>query len=100
MVCGWLPVSGALLALLRPFLKKYIAPTIQKTNVDSLIGQCCPVTEDIRDLQSQGQVKVNGMTWSARSTDGRDIPKGTVVKIERIEGVKLMVSPISIPEKV
>ena len=96
----FLVVSGALLALLRPFLKKYISPTIQKTNVDSLIGKHCPVTEDIRDLQSQGQVQVNGMTWSARSTDGTDIPKGTVVKIERIEGVKLMVSPVSVPEKV
>ena len=93
-------VSAVLLALLRPFLKKYIAPSIQKTNVDSLIGKECPVTEDIRNLQSQGQVKVGGIVWSARSTDGKDIPKGAVVKIERIEGVKLMVSPVSVPEVV
>lgn len=96
----FLVVSGVLLALLRPFLKKYIAPSIQKTNADSLIGQECPVTEEIRNLQSQGQVKINGMVWSARSTDGRDIPKGAVVKIHGIEGVKLMVSPVSVPEKV
>ncbi len=93
-------VSAILLALLRPFLKKYIAPSIQKTNVDTLIGKECPVTEDIRNLLSQGQVKVGGMVWSARSTDGKDIPKGTVVKIERVEGVKLMVSPVSVPEVV
>lgn len=95
----FLAVSGVLLALLRPFLRKYIAPSIQKTNVDSLVGRECPVTEDIQNLQSQGQVKVNGMVWSARSTDGRQIPKGTVVRIDRIEGVKLLVSPVPVPEK-
>ena len=95
----FLVVSGVLLALLRPFLRKYIAPSIQKTNVDSLVGRECPVTEDIRNLQSQGQVKVNGMVWSARSTDGQSIPKGTVVRIDRIEGVKLLVSPVPVPEK-
>lgn len=95
----FLGVSGVLLALLRPFLKRYIAPSIQKTNVDSLVGRECPVTEDIQNLQSQGQVKVNGMVWSARSTDGRQIPKGTVVRIDRIEGVKLLVSPVPVPEK-
>ncbi len=95
----FLAVSGVLLALLRPFLRKYIAPSIQKTNVDSLVGRECPVTEDIQNLQSQGQVKVNGMVWSARSTDGQHIPKGTVVRIDRIEGVKLLVSPVPVPEK-
>ena len=95
----FLAVSGVLLALLRPFLRKYIAPSIQKTNVDSLVGRECPVTEDIRNLQSQGQVKVNGMVWSARSTEGQHIPKGTVVRIDRIEGVKLIVSPVPVPEK-
>ena len=95
----FLVVSGVLLALLRPFLRKYIAPSIQKTNADSLVGRECPVTEDIQNLQSQGQVKVNGMVWSARSTDGQSIPKGTVVRIDRIEGVKLLVSPVPVPEK-
>lgn len=96
----FLVVSAVLLALLRPFLKKYIAPSIQKTNVDSLVGKCCPVTEDIRNLESQGQVKVGGMVWSARSESGEIIPRGTVVKIEGVEGVKLIVSPVPVPETV
>ena len=33
---------------------------IQKTNADSLVGKECPVTEDICNLRSHGQVKVNG----------------------------------------
>lgn len=96
----FLGVSGALLALLRPFLRKYIAPSIQKTNADSLIGKCCPVTDAICNLESRGQVKIGGMVWSARSESGADIPEGTVVKVRRIEGVKLIVSPVPVPETV
>lgn len=96
----FLAVSGVLLALLRPFLRKYIAPSIQKTNVDSLIGKCCPVTDAICNLESRGQVKIGGMVWSARSESGADIPEGTVVKVRRIEGVKLIVSPVPVPETV
>lgn len=96
----FLGVSIVLLALLRPMIKKYLNPTIQKTNADSLVGKECPVTEKICNLRSQGQVKINGMTWSARSAAGEDIPADSIVKIERIEGVKLIVSPASVPEKV
>lgn len=96
----FLGVSGVLLALLRPFLKRCIAPSIQKTNADSLIGKCCPVTDAICNLESRGQVKIGGMVWSARSESGADIPEGTVVKVRRIEGVKLIVSPVPVPETV
>ena len=96
----FLVVSGVLLALLRPFLKRYIAPSIQKTNADSLIGKCCPVTDAICNLDSRGQVKIGGMVWSARSESGADIPEGAVVKVRRIEGVKLIVSPVPVPETV
>ena len=96
----FLGLSGVLLALLRPFLRKYIAPSIQKTNADSLIGKCCPVTDAICNLESRGQVKIGGMVWSARSESGADIPEGTVVKVQRIEGVKLIVSPVPVPETV
>ena len=96
----FLVLSGVLLALLRPFLKRYIAPSIQKTNADSLIGKCCPVTDAICNLESRGQVKIGGMVWSARSESGADIPEGAVVKVRRIEGVKLIVSPVPVPETV
>ena len=96
----FLAVAVVLLALLRPAVRKYLNPKIQKTNADSLVGKECPVTEDICNLRSQGQVKVNGMTWSARSADDSEVPAGSIVRIERIEGVKLIVSPLSVPEKV
>ena len=86
-------VSSVLLALLRPLLKKYVNPKIQKTNVDALVGQTCTVTEEIDDLAPSGQVKVGGMVWTARSADGEKIPAGTIVTVASVEGVKLLVSP-------
>ena len=93
-------VSVVLLALLRPILKKYVNPQIQKTNVDALVGRECTVTEDIDNLAACGRVKVGGMSWSARSAAGEHIPAGTVVKIEAVQGVKLLVTPVAVPEAV
>ena len=44
------------------------------------------------NLNAEGKVKLNGMEWTARSTDGKKIPAGTLVKVDRIEGVKAIVS--------
>ena len=96
----FLAVSAGLLAMLRPILKKYVNPKIVKTNTDSLIGRECVVTEAIDNLAAKGQVKVGGMTWSARSDSGADIPAGTVVTVSRIEGVRLFVAPARVPEAV
>lgn len=92
-ILWFLLVSVVTLALTRPLAKKYINSKAQPTNADALIGKECLVTEDIDNILSTGQVKANGMTWTARSaSDAIRFPKGRVVKVERIEGVKLIVS--------
>lgn len=91
----FLVVSFGLLALFWPFVKKFINPKVTATNVDSLIGKLAHVTEDIDNIDAHGQAKVNGLEWSARSADGKPIPKGTLVRIDHVEGVKLLVSPAS-----
>lgn len=90
----FLVVSGGTLACLRPIVRKYIKPRIVKTNVDALVDARGYVTADIDNIGAAGQVKLNGMEWTARSTSGESIPKGTLVKVDRIEGVKAFVSPI------
>ena len=40
-------------------------------------------------------VYVDGKTWTARTVDEEIIPEGQLVKAERIEGVKLIVSKIA-----
>ena len=89
----FLSVSATLLACLRPFVKKFIKPKITATNVDSVIGSVGYVTEDIDNLSARGQVKLGGMVWSARSTSGDPICKDTKIKVDRIEGVKVFVTP-------
>ena len=89
----FLVLSGALLACLRPLVKKFIKPRITATNVDSVIDSAGFVTEDIDNLSARGQVKLGGMFWTARSTSGDPICKDTKIKVDRIEGVKVFVSP-------
>ena len=89
-------VSIALLASLRPLVRKYFTPKITKTNVDSVIGLEGLVTADINNITAQGQVKLSAMEWSARSTSGEIIPAGTLVKVDKIEGVKAFVTPVQV----
>ena len=42
-------------------------------------------------LIDEGRVEVNGISWTARSSDGANFRKGELVTVERIEGVKLIV---------
>ena len=102
---GWqcaafLTVSCVLLACLRPFVRKYIKPKITPTNVDSIIGTTGYVTAPIDNISALGEVKLGGMVWTARSTDGAVLPEGTLVKVDRIEGVKVFVSPAEVKETV
>jgi len=89
-------VSGGLLAMLWPLTCKYLKPRLSKTNVDSVIGTQGYVTISIDNLTACGQVKLGGMEWTARSTDGKNIPAGTLIRVDRIEGVKVFVSPVEV----
>ena len=90
----FLAVSVALLAAVRPLVRKFVTPKITKTNIDSVIGSVGLVTVPVDNLSASGQVKLGGMTWTARSTTGEPIPEGTKIKVDRIEGVKVFVTPV------
>lgn len=90
----FLAVSGGLLAALWPVTKRFLKPKLSKTNIDSIIGSECYVLTDIDNTNATGQVKLNRMEWTARSTTGKCIPAGTLVKVDTIEGVKVFVSQI------
>ena len=61
------------------------------TNVNSIIGKTGTITKSIENTK-YGQVKVSGDTWTAVSDV--DISAGSTVKIDKVDGVKLVVSPI------
>lgn len=93
-------ISCGLLIATFPLVKKFLKPKIVSTNVDSIIGTQGHVTEEIDNVDAMGQVKLGGMVWTARSASGEPIPKGTLVQVERIEGVKAFVSPVKVKEEV
>lgn len=99
---GWqiavfLVVSVASLAALRPLARKYFKPRLTRTNVDAIIGSQGYVTTAIDNLTATGKVKLGAMEWTARSTTGQIIPAGTLVKVDRIEGVKAFVTAVKVP---
>ena len=84
-------VSIATLFATRPLARKYVNRQVQPTNADKVIGFTATVTERIDNLAGTGTVSVGGRLWTAISTTGDTIEKGTLTVIRRIEGVKLIV---------
>ena len=76
--------------------RRYFTPKITATNVDSLIGSQGYVTVAIDNLTATGKVKIGPNIWTARSTSGDQIPAGTLIRADRIEGVKVFVSPAEV----
>ena len=93
----FLVVSSGMLVLFWPFTKKFLNPKVEKTNVDAIIGLEGYVTADINNAAAVGQVKLGAMEWTARSTSGAAISAGTLIKVDKIEGVKAFVSVVEVP---
>ncbi len=87
----FLIVSALAFAFTRKFFKDVIRVKKQPTNSDVLIGTDGMVTTDVNNLEGTGKVYISGLTWSARSENGENIPKDTVVTVDKIEGVTLIV---------
>lgn len=84
-------VTVASAVLFTKVFKKHIKPKITMSGADALIGEQAVVTLPINNLAAQGQVKVRGQVWSARSENPEVIiDENTVVTIVGIEGVKLI----------
>lgn len=96
----FLVVACTLVALLWPFIKRFLNPKLAKTNIDAVVGSEGYVTEQVDNISATGQVKLGAMVWTARSTSGHPIPKGALVKVDRIEGVKAFVTMEEVPANV
>lgn len=89
--------STSLIFLTKPLIKKITKSDKKvKTNAYSIIDKTGLVLQDINPTHGVGQIKVSGETWSAKTSDGSTIEKGTQVKVIEIDGVKAIVEPISV----
>ena len=89
-------VSGALLFALRPFVRRFVTPNKIPTNADMVIGQESYITETEDNLRGTGALKLDGKEWSVRSESETVLAEGTLVKVVKIEGVKLFVEPVPV----
>ena len=89
----FLVTASALLISLRNIVRRYIHPKIIPTNVDSVVGSTGRVVTPINNVDGLGRVKLGSMEWSARSTTGAPLNAGILVRVDRVEGVKVFVSP-------
>lgn len=86
--------SVILIFATKPFVKKFIHVKETKTNAFSIIGKKALVIKNIDSVNENGQIKVNGETWTAIGKNDDKIEKGTEVEVVSINGVKAVVKPI------
>ena len=78
----------------RPLVVKYINQNTTATNADRVLGGTARVTEAIDNAVPVGAVYVDGKTWSARSETGEPFAVGAMVRVARMEGVRLFVEKL------
>lgn len=88
-------VSLILLFFTKPAAQKYASRHFVKTNVDQLVGQTAKVTSVINNTEGYGAAVLNGMEWTAVSSDDSVIIEpGERVIVKEIRGVKLIVAKL------
>ena len=93
-------VSSALLMIfLRKIAQKLLFKNSNsKTNLDSCIGKTYRLLKET-DFEKNGEIKVNGIVWTAVSEDGKLILAGELVEIVKVQGNKFVVKRVSIKEE-
>lgn len=82
--------SAAMLAIMRPVVRKKFNNKIEKTNADAIIGME-GVVEDTVSRLNPGAVKVGGKVWTAICDDDAQLSSGTVIIVKELRGVTLIV---------
>ena len=96
-VSVFVAVSTLLIFLTKPLVEMLTRKDKNvATNAFSIIGKKGIVLQDINENYGIGQIKVAGDVWSAKTTDGGVIEKGTQVEVIQIDGVKAVVEPVSV----
>ena len=92
-------VSVICIVVTRPLARRFKRSTGDTpTNCDRYLGKIAEVVVDINNIEAVGQIKVEGSVWSARSSTGEPLPAGTKVVVNSIEGVKMILTPVRVPQ--
>lgn len=92
----FLVVSIVLLIFTRPIAMLHFNKKVVPTNVETLPGEVCVITEAVDNIGAKGKAELNGMEWTVRSaSEDILIPEGARAKVLRVEGVKLIVEQVN-----
>lgn len=84
--------SGILGIVMIPYVRNR-NKNYEPTNADSNVGRQGITESELDVVTGSGRVLLDGQSWAAKSETGVNIPAGTVVVVEKIEGVTLFVKP-------
>jgi membrane-bound serine protease (ClpP class) len=87
-------------ALIIIFLMRLVMRSLswkQSTGAEQLVGEVGEVTEPVEVSGGRGMVFVHGELWRAVAPQG--IPRGSRVRVKRVEGLTLQVEPVETPQR-
>lgn len=94
-IAVFLGLSFTVLFFYRPLAVKYVNAKRVRTNVEEMVGKEGKITERVDNLSQSGRMLLKGMDWAARTeSDESTIEVGTIVKVLKVEGVKLIVEQV------
>ncbi len=82
----------SLLLFRNPLLKKIGGRSGDGRVIDALVGEIATTLEPIAPGEV-GRVELRGATWSARNADQVDLPAGRRCRVEKIDGLLLLIRP-------
>lgn len=92
----WLFTSTILTIAIRPFINKYFKGESSYKLADEdyeAMDQIVEVIEPINDLDNEGRIRFQGISWQARSMEG-EIPAGVQVRIKYRDNTTWIVEPV------
>lgn len=88
----FIAVSVLAFIFIRRWAKDTIMNKTEKTDIDRIIGKKVLITEKVDNTHNTGKAKINDLEWKVKSAGGEIIAEGEEASVERIEGVRLIVS--------
>ncbi|HIW36883.1 MAG TPA: NfeD family protein [Candidatus Treponema faecavium] len=89
----FLLIACVLLVFTRPAAVKKLKIGAARTNIDSLHGKKALVITTVHPYEP-GEIKINGVVWSAQAADGGSIAAGSECMIDHIEGTTAVVTKL------
>jgi membrane-bound serine protease (ClpP class) len=85
-----IPVALIVIFLMRLVLRSF--KWKQSTGAEQLVGSEGELVEPVASAGANGMVLIHGELW--RAAAGESLPKGTRVRVSRVDGLTLMVEPV------